>query len=418
MSNKTGRKARFKWVACMKIRWIAILIVLSSIIPALFGPAVRAATLPVENQPAAVIEVITRYESPLPVGLTVDLKYTNYSIDPDYILITGWGANIRQTPDSDALKIGQASYYEKLKAVALVQGEYSDTYKTDLWYEVIQRKAGQEIHGYILAALGEHRHFQFQKMADAYNALKNEVDYTLTAYIANYKNRSGVAPLHQGSAVDAFGVKRYQSAPAYYSETTSADFRYLPDGTLLTILAESETFYRVRSLNFDGELFVPKKYVSLANSIGRLNQVIVIDRKNQNEGVFEYVNGRWQMISFIYATTGQQAKYKEPTPLGYYMAIERVSKFIYLDDVTRLNAGYAPYAIRFGGGAYIHGVPVDFRAGQVVNNRIVGWPPMKEYSSTIGTTPRSHKCVRNYTSHAKFLYDWYSPGQAAVIVIE
>lgn len=112
MSNKTGRKARFKWVACMKIRWIAILIVLSSIIPALFGPAVRAATLPVENQPAAVIEVITRYESPLPVGLTVDLKYTNYSIDPDYILITGWGANIRQTPDSDALKIGQASYYE------------------------------------------------------------------------------------------------------------------------------------------------------------------------------------------------------------------------------------------------------------------------------------------------------------------
>ena len=29
-----------------------------------------------------------------------------------------------------------------------------------------------------------------------------------------------------------------------------------------------------------------------------------------------------------------------------------------------------------------------------------------EYSPTLGTTPRSHMCVRNATSHAKFVYDW------------
>jgi len=43
---------------------------------------------------------------------------------------------------------------------------------------------------------------------------------------------------------------------------------------------------------------------------------------------------------------------------------------------------------------------------------------MVEYSSTIGTTPRSHKCVRNYTSHAKYLWDWSEIGKTAVIVIE
>ncbi len=402
-----------------KHRFATIFIILTLLLST--GVNTLAATRISANSELAIrgnFQVVMRYSSPLPVGLTVDLKYTRYAIDPDYILITAWGANIRQLPEVNGLKVGKAVRNDKIKAIALVRGEYSSLYRTDLWYEVVQRVAGKEIHGFILATLGEHREFQFVKMAAAYHLLADEIDFTQTAYISNYKNRSGVAPLHNGSTLDAFGEKRYQSAPGYFAEASGSDFRYLPDGTLITILAESDLFYRVRSLNFDCELFVPKKYVSLKNSIDRLTQVIVVDRKNQNEGVFEYVDGRWQMISFSYATTGEQARYKEPTPLGYFMGIEKVSKFIYLDDVTRLIDGYAPYAIRFAGGAYIHGWPVDFAEGQVVGNLITGWPAMREASTTLGTTPRSHKCVRNYTSHAKFLYDWFEPGQVAVIVIE
>ena len=49
----------------------------------------------------------------------------------------------------------------------------------------------------------------------------------------------------------------------------------------------------------------------------------------------------------------------------------------------------------FTDGAYIHGVPVNApRKTQI------------EYSPSLGTTPRSHMCVRNATSHAKFIYDW------------
>ncbi|MDD2533824.1 MAG: L,D-transpeptidase [Eubacteriales bacterium] len=378
--------------------------------------SIQAAVLPLPTP--IEVEVVTQYDTPMPVGLTVDLRYSNYTIDKDYVLITAWNANIRQQPDGNSMKVGKAARHEKLQAIALVRGKYSSSYQTDLWFEVVKQQGNLAIHGYILASLAEYRQFQFQKMVDAYTMLKSEVDQNQTAYIANYKNRSGIAPMRHGQIVDAFGVKRYQSAPAYFSESPSSDFRYLPDGTLLTFVGETEQFYRVRTFLFDYDVFVPKKYVSLKNSIEQLTQVIVVDRKNQNEGVFEYANGQWSMISFSYATTGENARYKEPTPLGFYMAIERASKFIYLDDVTRLIAGYAPYAIRFSGGSYLHGVPVDFAPGQVVDNRILAWAPMREYLSTIGTVPRSHKCVRNYTSHAKFLYDWVIPGKASIIIIE
>jgi len=159
---------------------------------------------------------------------------------------------------------------------------------------------------------------------------------------------------------------------------------------------------------------VPKKYITTWHSIKELTKVVVIDRKNQNEGVFEFRDGKWNLISYIFATTGEKAKYKEETSLGYFMAIQTRERFLYLDDETREISGYAPYAIRFNGGAYIHGVPVEF---EILEEERVD-PGIKEYLYTIGTVPRSHKCVRNYTSHAKFLYDWIEIGKSAVIVIE
>ncbi len=58
-------------------------------------------------------------------------------------------------------------------------------------------------------------------------------------------------------------------------------------------------------------------------------------------------------------------------------------------------------------GAYIHGVPVN-----------VPRTAMIEYSWSLGTTPRSHMCVRNATSHAKFVFDWAPLYRSLVVVIE
>ncbi len=363
------------------------------------------------------IQVVQQYSAAPPPSLIVNLQYTNYYIPVNYLFITS-GANIRALPDGNSAKVGRAGYYEKVTVLSLVHGKFAVSGQTDLWYEVVQYVNDQTIHGYILATLGEFRTFQFQKMVDVATALKSDVDSHLTAYISNYKNWTASPPFHKGNAYDDFGVERDQAAPAYYSPNTAADFRYMADGTMLSIIASVGTFYQVRTLNFAGDYYVPKRYVSLANSIDQLTKVIVVDRKNQNEGVLEYAGGQWHMISYTFATTGANAKYKEPTDLGYYMAIGKQDKFIYKDDITKKMAGYAPYAIRFGGGAYIHGVPVDVKKSRQVYNRLTYYPPMQEYSLTIGTTPRSHKCVRNYTSHALFLYNWSEIGKTAVIVIE
>ncbi len=369
----------------------------------------------VKNNTAEYKEIVLKtFESKIPEELVMNIQYNKYEIPTDYLLVLGDGINIREKPSTSAKAIGKAQYFEKINLIAEVQGEYLEKYKTDVWYKVALKVDGEVQSGYILSVLAEKRQVQFDKMLEAVNKARNEVNNSTSAYITNYKNRVGTAPLYKGSTVDKFGMQRHQSAPAYYEPNLNADFRYISDGVLVSILAETDSFYKIRSLNFDGEYYVPKKYVSFRESIEELKKVVVVDRKNQNEGVFEFINGKWNLISYTFATTGEKAAYKLPTDLGYYMAIEKVSRFSYLNDVTKQIAGYAPYAIRFNGGAYIHGVPVDYVYKD--GNRVD--PGIQEYMYTIGTVPRSHKCVRNYTSHAKFLYDWIEIGKSAVIVIE
>ena len=71
------------------------------------------------------------------------------------------------------------------------------------------------------------------------------------------------------------------------------------------------------------------------------------------------------------------------------------------------DGGFAPYANRFTNGAYIHGVPVNAPRKSLI-----------EYSPSLGTTPRSHMCVRNATSHAQFVYDWAPVNKTIVFVLE
>lgn len=358
--------------------------------------------------------LLKAFESKVPEEIVLNIKYDKYQVSTDYLLIMSEGANIREKPSISAKVIRTVRYYEKVNLISEVQGEFLDKYGTDKWYKVAFKVEDKVQEGYILSKLAQPRVFQFDKMVESVKKAKSEIDANTSAYITNYKNRVGTAPLYKGSTKDKFGIQRHQSAPAYYEPNLSSEFRYFSDGTIVSVLAETESFYKVRAMSFEGEYYVPKKYVSFRETIETLTKVIVVDRKNQNEGVFELIEGKWNLISYTYATTGENARHKLPTDLGYFMAIEKVSRFLYLSDTTKQIAGYAPYGIRFNGGAYIHGVPVDYvnKNGKRID------PGMQEYLYTIGTVPKSHKCVRNYTSHAKFLYDWIEIGKSIVIVIE
>ncbi|HYE68238.1 MAG TPA: L,D-transpeptidase, partial [Anaerovoracaceae bacterium] len=187
------------------------------------------------------------------------------------------------------------------------------------------------------------------------------------------------------------------------------------DGTLVRVLSSGSQYTRIALVKDERVYFVPNKYIATPAAVTAIKKAVVIDRANQNEVVFEKTGQEWKVISYTLATTGTTGKYHQPTPLGYYYGIEKRERFYYYKDGTTTIQGYAPYTIRFAGGAYLHGVPVNYKynseGGRVDPGRI-------EFSKTLGTVPLSHKCVRNFTSHAKFLYDWYTPGEVIVVVIE
>lgn len=151
-----------------------------------------------------------------------------------------------------------------------------------------------------------------------------------------------------------------------------------------------------------------RKYVKpIADSV-TFDKAIFVDVTNQNIATLEHAGSKWLVRSMNPATTGQhRPPYAQETPLGIFVVQEKKARMIYLVDGSKETGGFAPYASRFTNGGYIHGVPVNAPRKSLI-----------EYSPTLGTTPRSHMCVRNATSHAKFVYDWAPVNETIVFVFD
>lgn len=233
--------------------------------------------------------------------------------------------------------------------------------------------------------------------------------------LKNRRNENGEAPLVKVYArndykriADPWGVERYQGVPLYAPDDEETPVRYTFDGTLVRLLGpDTVDMVQVSPVYFGGDWTVPKRYLKTIDT-EQFTKVVVVDRNNQNITTLEEVEGKWKVRSMNPATTGQRKPpYAQETPLGIFVVMEKKPKMIFLKDGTTETGGFAPHATRFSGGGYIHGVPINAPATATV-----------EYSQTLGTTPRSHKCVRNATSHAKYVYDWAPVEESLVIVIE
>lgn len=350
------------------------------------------------------IDVI--YESDYP-NVPLQLKYQLYPITYTYVLIENPEVSIRKGPSIEEPVIKKAVKNEKLSYIETVINDQK-------WYHVTWKDNEIRKFGFASSDAVTKRVFQFDKMYAMIQVAEEEFAKGKLTYIDNYKNRKGKAPAYNSGELDREGNRRSQSAPGYPDLNNKKEFTYIGDGTLVRILSADSYYTKVSLVHNARSYYVPNKYVSppVVNSI---KKVIAIDRKNQNEVVFEKIGNDWTIVSYTLATTGKVGPYHQPTPLGYYYAIEKRERFYYYKDGTTIIQGYAPYAVRFAGGAYVHGVAVDYKydkQGKKID------PGKIEYSRSVGTVPLSHKCVRNYTSHAKFLYDWYSPGETIVVVIE
>ena len=247
---------------------------------------------------------------------------------------------------------------------------------------------------------------------DLFKAIENQAKEF--GALSNYKNRNGRAPLSDSSRKDAYraiedkyGVKRDQSVPFYKTGNWEVPERYGRDGALVSVIRDSAGFLLVTPSSFGGEWWVPEKYVDRLGGAD-FRKLIFIDRTNQNLATLEQGDSTWLVRSMNPITTGlHRPPYKRETPPGVYVIRRKLEAMPFLRDGSIEPGGFAPWASRFSGGAYLHGVPVNYPDSVVL-----------EYSGTLGTTPRSHMCVRNATSHAKFIYDWAPISEALVIVFD
>ncbi|MGL5376779.1 MAG: L,D-transpeptidase [Cetobacterium sp.] len=265
------------------------------------------------------------------------------------------------------------------------------------------------------------RSFQWEKISEHLDRLDSFQSINgRFGSLKNYKNINGLPPVARQIAMqkysngarptvkDNFGHRRNQGIPLYLEGQMDRPDRYAPDGSLVSIISRNIEHYKVVVESMDGEWLIPARYVKEIEAKS-FSKVVVVDRKNQNIATLEKEGDVWKIRSMNPASTGlDKPPYALPTPLGVFVVQSKKQKMEYLRDGSKTEIdGFAPYATRFSGGGYIHGVPVNLPRTQII-----------EYSPTLGTTPRSHMCVRNASSHAKYVYGWAEINRGLVIVIE
>lgn len=267
------------------------------------------------------------------------------------------------------------------------------------------------------------RRFQWEKINVFLDSLDSACQrYIVYGVLQNYKNANGIAPVFPGSPKDAFGVltdtfgiERVQAIPLYEDTDSVALTRYGRDGALVIIEPDTASrsvapdaagYLRVTPLSVRKTYKVHEEYLKTIGPVC-FSKVICVDVTNQNVATLEKSDSVWLVRSMNPITSGlDHPPFKRSTPVGVFLVLEQITKMYYYKDGTSTIAGFAPWATRFCGGAYLHGVPVNYPSQNIV-----------EYSATLGTTPRSHRCVRNASSHALFIYDWAHPFDTLVLVI-
>lgn len=365
-----------------------------------------------EIRPKEMNTVLHDYITVLPDEIKSVLQYNRHNISYDYLLVTSEeGTSIRENPVSDSIIVKNIDNLDKVSLLQRIEGgEFNGS---SIWYRVGFWDNGRINEGYLHSTEGTPRTFRFNIMLDAISALRGQITKGPLNFVSNYKNQNGAPPSKGDAAVDEYGYRVYHSSPAYVQAAATGDFRYIPDGMLVRILSRTDGFYHVNVPTFDGDFYIPVEYIDADALLSRLNHVVVVDRKEQNQAAFEVTENGLNLVSYTLSTTGFPGEYSFETTLGSYKVIEKKNRFEYLKSASLDIAGYAPFAIRFTGGAYIHGVPVPY---EKEDDKKLD-PGFTEYLHTIGTFPRSNMCVRNYTSHAEFLYTWMDNQNGAIIVI-
>ena len=220
------------------------------------------------------------------------------------------------------------------------------------------------------------------------------------------------------SKKDKFGNKNNQSIIAYTSPDKKGEIINIPDQSLFRILGEEKGMLKIQTPFYGGPYYIPKNennYKKVENINGAVNKFIAIDPSSQAEMLFERdpQTNKFKVVSYSFVTTGKDGSGSYETPHGAfliaftrgYMPFTRKARpgdtpLSGRPDLT--IGGVAKFAVRFSGGGYLHGIPV--------NTHFKGETALTETAAKIGTYKESHKCVRHFDDQVGFIVDWVNAG--------
>ncbi|MDD7391819.1 MAG: L,D-transpeptidase [Fusobacterium gastrosuis] len=339
------------------------------------------------------VEIIASYDNKIPSDVTINLKYTQHPNVYDYVFITARSANLRKTPEtnSESNIIGKYTYDSKLKILKKIK------YQGNFWYYAQDEKGTK---GYIAASVVAKRNFRFQMALDKIHSFENFVNASLNdGYRMASTNTYAPNPNHENLSWerDKYGTSIDQNL---IGTSDNGEKIIIPDRSVIRIIKDMGDTVKVKALSIPEELTIPKsKITSYPNIKKGFRKVIAIDLQNQNFMVFEKVNNEWQVISYVYSKTGIDSQLGFETPKGFF-TVPTVKYVMAYNDENGQKQGSARFAIRFSGGGYIHGTPINEQ--EEVNREFF----MRQKEFTLGTTTGTRKCVRTTEGNAKFLFDW------------
>lgn len=343
-----------------------------------------------------------KYENVIPMSVHVNIM--NNEAEPEYlnyVFIKSVDAPIRQDSSIYSKEIVRFPFNTKLKVLEKVESNKNEWYKVEL-----KDKNGNRVEGYISAMLVTLRRFKFEEMNNRVHKLsqflqseaaKGKELVSINTYVPNPSNQN------MSRIKDKYGVSADQNARASYNGETI----FIPDRSLMSVESTSGNDVYVNALSIaEKPLKVSKNAITRYPAVNaNFRKAIVIDLENENQGIFQKNSeDQWELISYTLNKTGMESTLGFETPRGYFIVPVLKYEMGYRDEYNNA-AGMAKYAIRFSGGGYIHGTPINFEEN--INRDFF----LREKDGTLGTVEGTRKCIRNMESHIKFLFDWVTNGK-------
>lgn len=344
------------------------------------------------------IKYIEIYNDERPEHIDFNFQFDKYvPKDKDHYIFAKKTVNLRSKPSVKSNIVSHLSFHKTLKVKGLVENS-----KKEKWYEVITQKGKT---AYVRKDLVIKREFDFVKVVEKAIKLNEFIEQNA----GNIKVLNKYTPLSTevvSQKKDKFGNRGSQSV-TIFADKTLKEHIYLPDRSLFVIKDKTDKYFEILTSAYGNKTYYMPisnlKYIKDSGIIDYVNKFIFISKHSQNQITYERdkQTGRYNMLSVGYVTTGKDSEFGYATPKGQFLvAISKPIMPYTSDTETDKIIGDALYAIRFSGGAYLHGVPSQYEPKENREER------KKITASKLGTYPLSHKCVRNQDDSVKFIYNW------------